>query len=485
MRSLTLVALCVVVVAACGSPSNTPDGGSGGGTAAGGGHAGGGSATGGGSGGGGGAMGGGSSGPHDAGQSCADPIPLTLGMLSPMEHIEVEGKRVFFTITLDAGAFLDIATKCNPGDVSGVLDTAITLYDATGATELASDDDAFPRLSTDSELFYRTQAPQTLCMSVEDYSTWSGGTPMAHPNDTFRLTVSALAPSTVNNPDTEPNDDATSAQTGTIQTVSGGATGAARIYGGLDTMNDVDVYRFTMPSGAAQMQVWLPPNGDKPAPMVSTYGSTMQRFAMKVTTMDGTVVGALSPPPGFPTKMSAAAGIMVTPGTTYLLWIQRALPAGMNDFYASEVDFVTDNPPELEMLGASTNNTLAMAETLTLNAGAPKTKDGFITGRLTPSDVDFFSFTLGAGDSVVLACSSRRDGSGLTAPTFDFVDGAGTSLQSETETDTADVLWDMGGSKPAVVAPDAGTFALKVSATGQDSVNTGNFYRCGLHVTSP
>lgn len=484
MRSLALAA-CLTLVA-CGHPMGTPDGGSGGGSATGGGHTGGGSAMGGGSGGGGtGTGGGGSMMTHDAGQSCADPVPLTLGVISPMEKIDAPNKRVYFSITLDAGAFLDIATKANPANETGVVDTAVTLLDATGMTELASDDDAFPRLSTDSELFYRVQTPQTLCIRVEDFDTWSNnGMSQVADSNIFRLTVSAMSPSMLNNADTETNDTIMGAQTGTMVTASGGATGAAIIYGGLDTANDVDVYKFTMPTGAAQLQVELPPNGDAPAPMVSTYGSTMARFAVKVTKMDGTIVGAITPP-ATASQMSQSIGVEVTPGQPYFVWVQRSLPAGANDFYATQLNFTTDNPPELEMVGASTNDTLPTAETLALTAGGPKQQDGFILGHLTPSDVDYFRFPAGAGDSIVLACSAARDASGLTGTKFELVDGAGTSLQSETETNTADVLWEMGGSKPAVVAPDAGTYALKVSGATQDAMNTGNYYRCGLHLTSP
>ncbi len=71
---------------------------------------------------------------------------------------------------------------------------------------------------------------------------------------------------------------------------------------------------------------------------------------------------------------------------------------------------------------------------------------------------------------------------GWTSPTFALINGAGTTLQTETETALADVDWstDNVASKAPVAVTAAGTYALKVSATGQDATNTGDFYRCGI-----
>jgi hypothetical protein len=73
-------------------------------------------------------------------------------------------------------------------------------------------------------------------------------------------------------------------------------------------------------------------------------------------------------------------------------------------------------------------------------------------------------------------------------PTFAIVDMTSAALQSETEVDTADIIWDpntMFASKAPVTAAATGTYALKVSASGQDAMNKGDYYRCGVHLVTP
>jgi hypothetical protein len=442
-------------------------------------------------------MGGGSGGGTvDAGQpgeTCLNPLPLTLGQISGPQKIDVPGKRLHWAIDAGAGDFLDIATLANPNGISGHVDTVITLLDATGATVIAVDDDAYPRLSTDSELFYRTKTAQRLCIQVEDFSSWEPGeTPGAFPTDLVHVTASVIAAGPQINLDQEPNDALDAGQPGNLKAFSGTATGAfGFLFGGLDTANDVDTYTFTATAGTTQLAMSIPPIGEPVAPGVSTYGSTMRAFTVTVTDPNGVVVGALAPPAGMFDKASRSFGISITAGTTYDVTISRpaTLTAGSNDFYESQLDFETDNPAEMET-GTGMNDTVQTAEALVFstNTGAPKQRDAYVLGHIaTPTDLDFYGFNANQGDTVAIACAAERAGSGLVGATFAITDGSGVVLQSETEVPTADVVWGTGTgySKPEVmISADAG-YAFKVSTTSQDPVNTGNFYRCGVHITSP
>ncbi len=320
-----------------GSAAGGDVGTTGGGSATGGGHSGGG--TGGGT-----ATGGGSG---VMGSSCANPIPLVEGA-EAIGEIDTAGEQVHYAVAVTAGDFLRIATLSNPHDTQGRLDTALTVYDATGANVLATCDDSFPRVSTDTLFYYRVATTQTICVRIEDFSSWHGDPPMAHPGDTYNLTVTPLvATDTGNNFDTEPNDMASSPQVGKLApfTTPGGF---AIVYGTLATATDVDIYRFTAATGAPQLNIEVPPLGDPYAQGVSTYGSTLQRFAAKVTTADGnTVLGQVNlPPVAMLAKTTLAIGVPVTAGTDYLVWFSHptGVTAGANDFYATNVEFLTEQP---------------------------------------------------------------------------------------------------------------------------------------------
>src|SRR5438105_351720 len=86
----------------------------------------------------------------------------------------------------------------------------------------------------------------------------TGGGSRAHTED-IALTVAKLDDAgPANNKDTEPNDAADAGQVGKIR-LAGGANvgGFANAYGGLDTGTDVDVYKFTMPTGVQQFSIDL------------------------------------------------------------------------------------------------------------------------------------------------------------------------------------------------------------------------------------
>lgn len=492
MRSLVMLGAALAVVG-CGTNKPQTDAGimlpTGGGTAVGmgtgGGSGGGSSGTGGGSAATGGGNTGGSGGGSAsvAGTDCAHAIPVPLGTAGVEGVIDVAGKKLFYSFTAQADDALNIATQTTAG-AADPLDTSLTLFDATGATKLASVDDSYPRASTDSDMYHRFKTAGTYCVSVEDYSSWSGGTPAARPDAPFTLTVNQLNPAAMwTNPDTEPNDSAAAAQTGKFFVGTSGSIGV--IYGGLDSATDIDVFKFNIPVTGQTLSVDLAPLGMPSGPGTNGYGSGMGRFAVRVTKMDGTVIGAWATTASSYATTPEAISVPV-PAEDVLVYVERpsgAVPTA-NDFYFARVDLFEDNTPEAS---DASNNDMSTPEALTVNVDAedPKIKNAYLVGHIGSADTDYYSFPVAAGDSVSLLCGALRNGSGLTA-TYELLTTTGTSLQSETETPTQEIYWSTSSfkSKPPVVATVAGTMLFKVVGA-QDATNTANFYRCGIFITSP
>ena len=68
-----------------------------------------------------------------------------MGRISPAGDVD------FYSFTGTAGQWLIVATEANPEDMDGMVDTVVTLFDS-GMNQIAENDDAVPRVSTDSEI---------------------------------------------------------------------------------------------------------------------------------------------------------------------------------------------------------------------------------------------------------------------------------------------------------------------------------------------
>ncbi len=427
------------------------------------------------------------------GSSCANAIAVDLSAETDGD-LNAVGKSIFYSVNVTAGDFLLISasTAATADTVAGaVVDTAISVFDATGAKLLANDDDAFPRYTTDAQFFYRAPATATLCMQVTDFDTWKGDPATLATDSTFKFFAGVISPDAeVVTFDTEPNDTTAAPQIGKLKAATTGVGAYTYLGGVLSSAADVDTYKFTVPTGAKSLNVTVPPIGAPLTKGVSSYGSTMARFTATVKKLDGTIVAELLPPAGQVESMSDSLTAPVDAGDYYLV-IGRptGVTAGANDFYATTIAFGAGNTPEAEAIAAHTNDTLAAAEALTMTADTAnaKLKHGYILAHLPTGDAaDNFSFAVANGDSVAVACGAARNGSGLQGFKMDlFV--AGTSKQSETESATADLAWSSGkgASKAPVVASAAGTAVLQLTSGSASTTNTGRYYLCGVHVTSP
>lgn len=500
MKNKLLVSIVALGLIACGKAPNTPDGGSGGGT---GGSAGGRAGGSGGSGGGGtgGATGGGTGGTGGtggmgggmavAGSSCATPIMQMPTGNTISAFFNTAGKKIHYRVPVTAGDFLSISTSANPADELNI-DPTVSVYNEAGTMLLATIDDAFPRSSTDAQLFYRTPTTGNVCVVVMDFATWAGmGTSTTHAED-IKLRIGKLnSMAMINNEDTGSNDTAAMAQVGKIFPIAMTSGGIANVYGMLESAADVDVYKFTVPATAGTFGVsTMPVNTTSNALGTNSYGSSLSHVNLKITDITGnTVLGQLSIPTNVDEQPDSIS-VPAAPSSEVLLWIERpaGVAAGANDFYAVLVDTFGDNPPETM---DSANNVEATAEPLafTVDTTNVKLRRAFITGTMSSAtDVDIYSLPAGVGDQLSLLCLAHRTGSGLRGATFAIASDGGT-IQEETETQTADVQWFTGtggnGSRPSVTFTDAGTYFFRVKTTSIDTTNTSAFYRCGMSVLSP
>ncbi len=426
------------------------------------------------------------------GSSCANPISVAMATDTP-GVLDAVGKSIFYAVQVTAGDFLVMtaATAATPDTGTKVVDTTIAVFDTAGTKLLANDDDAFPRYATDAQLFYRAATTTTLCVQVTDFDTWKGDMGKVAEDPNFKFSAGILNPSADSVTfDQEPNDTVSAPQSGKLKAFTT-STGAYTLLGGtLSSASDVDVYKFTVPTGAKSMDVTVPPIGAPVTKGKSSYGSSMARFTATVKKADGTIVAELAPPSGQVENMAESLTAPVGTGDYYLV-ISRpsSIAAVDNDFYATTVQFTTGNTPETETIGGHTNDTLAAPEALTMTVDKTnaKLKHGYILAYLPTGDVaDNFSFSVANGDTVAVACGSARNGSGLQSFKAEiFVDG--TSKQSETEVATANLAWSSGtgASKPAVTISAAATAVLQLTAGGVSTTNTGTYYLCGVHVTSP
>ncbi|MFO8072603.1 MAG: hypothetical protein R6V85_12090 [Polyangia bacterium] len=417
---------------------------------------------------------------HD--DSCAEALPIELGDEAGVEGwINSDGDADHYALEVDEGDFIAIFTSANPEDDTEMLDTVVSVYNEDGSTLLATGDDSIPRFSTDTELFYRAAESGTLCLKVEEWSSWAGETPES--DSSWKYVLFALPMDTVNgpNPEAEPNDDLDNAQEMEFYEPTSSSNTYAFPYGVFDPADDVEVFSYTQPAGNVASHFYFMPigPGGSGADAAEGHGSTAEPGLVQLSDGSGNVIASLDASLG-----SSDMSVPLPAGAEVALWLQRpdGATAGANDFYViRQLNTDTDNPAEQEA-GDNSNDTLATAETITISDGS-----GFILGEIDPAgDVDYFAFDVGSADTLSVACGAARSGSGLESARFAIHDDADNELQFEVESDAADIWWSdyEGASKPALtVSPDQ-TYYLRVSAGGQDPQVSSTFYRCGLHPTS-
>lgn len=400
----------------------------------------------------------------DGNDSFAEAVPVTLGAATAaMGTIGIVEDKDYFSFEAMADQWIIITTTANADDNDMLVDTVITLYDST-MTQVAENDDAVPRISTDSEIIFHAVEAGTYYVMVQEFSDWENMMPEAHPMDTYELDVAAVnIAATGVTEDPETGNDAASAAPLEFFTGGGGL-----LVGKFEAATDVDVYTLTttMPQ---IFQATFAPSFD------TGYGSTTPPRSAWVTEMDGTTTIARISDLTMLNEVSPSLGI-----GTYLLWIDRAGGAvGTNDFYVTKVSLGMENLPEEQ---EATNGVLTTPELIPLTAPAGSTglRNGFVIAQLSPTDTDYFAVDVLAGEQVAAACGAETSGSGLRGLSIALLDSTGTSLATATET-TA----DNGALIPATTVTAPGTYIFRLTATGQDPVVMSSWVRCGFRAVIP
>ena len=383
------------------------------------------------------------------------------GILNPA------GDHDYFSFVATAGDWVWVYTTANAEDDPDMVDTVITIYDAT-MNQIAENDDAQPRRDTDSEVILHIPTDGTYYVDVQEWSSWAPESTGAEagPDFAYELVVQPLeAPTARLVEDAETGDDAASATALAFEMNVGFVLGTLR------DVDDVDVFSFTVPGTDPQLfGVDIMPDG------VDGYGSTSSTGNVWVTNVAGdTIIARIDTTD----EDFDALSVAVDPGD-YLLWVEHAGgTAGANDYYSLKARMAADNPPEMNDVA---NNDATGAEALMMMALDAGGRAGFILATLPmDDDVDYFSFDVMAGETVSVACGSATGGSGVIGLTAAVFTSADTPAMLSTGTEVAPeplFIEDAGITTP-------GTYLLRLSKTGQDADVTGDWVRCAVRAGVP
>ena len=402
----------------------------------------------------------------DGNDSFAEAEDLAFGaMMGSPGAIDEPEDHDFFQFDGTAGQWVSISTEANPDDDPEMIDTVITLYDSS-MTRIAENDDAVPRVSTDSEIITRLPADGTYYVEVQEFSDWYDD-PMlpAEGDPSFEYTlilfeISGDAPAVTL--DAEGGDDLASAQALKFSMDFG------LLIGTFEDDTDVDVFSFSVAMTTGLLSIDLMPDSDL------GYGSTTPAGRVWVTDSTGSTIIA---------RVDQSAGYQsISPSLPmgdYLLWVSHpGGGAGTNDFYVAKVIQGMENPPEVT---PDDNDTIATADTIsqTMVEGTMQRSGFLLTHLSSPTDVDYYSFTVMGTEQVTLVCGSGSEGAGVTGLLAEIVDASDTVIAMETE------MPPDGIALEDVMVSAEGTYYLKLTKTGQDAEVTGDFVRCGVHVAPP
>jgi hypothetical protein len=361
------------------------------------------------------------------------------GAIDPIDDID------YYRIEFTEATWVVFDIAANPMNMSGMIDTVITLYDSQ-MRQVAENDDGF-YIGRDSELIYHVPAAGAYYVRVQEYSTWAqlmtrNGGP------TFTYQLIAFVPGGANvTVDPETGDDVASA------VMFNQRSGFGVIVGTFRDAGDTDVYRIAI-TGAdpTRMKIDVMPTGEDAFGLVSVTdveGSTVSASATFTQGYD-----AIEPP--------------AESGREYMLHVRH--PGGAttaNDFYVIKVIMYAEYDPET---AEGMNDTLAGAEVVTFEQSAPRR--AFVLARLPDGDVDHFAFELVQGETLDLTCWAGAVGSGIVELTAEVLTSTGALIQRGIEAPPSELAME-----PMV---DPGRVHLKLSKSSQDPTNAGDWVRCRI-----
>jgi hypothetical protein len=404
--------------------------------------------------------------------------------------------KVYYKLTLAASDRMIVTTATNAINTTdgSVTDTVVTLY-TPDKQPFAQDDDGWPRSSTDSQLFTQVGAAGVYFITVEDCNSHSqsGCYPSTGVKD-FAYTLHVLHTSKVTTPEVTAsgtNDGQIANADGiTYKVPAGGTAGQYGLYtldGGFAAAGGTHVYGFKPPTatldagGREHAEFFVQPIG-----AANGNGSTSNIKAW-VTAANGTTVLGSADEANHKDGDNATNGpldlsVPVTPGTQYYLFVKSdaATSTPATDFYFAvhfAGQFFYGTAEKEGPTGLAMNDTSLTAEKLTTPSSATA-GSFFADGNIaSAADVDWYEVDPPTGDTkVTLDCAGARAGSGVTGLKATLYAADGTTMIAQLAPETANADSTSMGTVPAATAKAF----VKVQASGQDTTNTGTYYRCDV-----
>jgi hypothetical protein len=403
----------------------------------------------------------------------------------------------FYKFDANAGeAWLIQATSLPQGmDNDGsFIDTYIELYDSSKKL-IATNDDRYPRSSTDSEIVTVLPSTGTYYVKLQDWCASPAKDAQACTSDYFTKITDAggtaygigaakldfTMPGNVQ--EVEPNDDNTKASPiAFAATTTVGQYYLTVINGKLPMSSDADWYSFKVPSdlavtaGSRANVGFLFPWGGTTA----GNGSNIKVGKVEVVDKSTMLVVAAFDMSGEKENPFDRADLRVpvTKGGDYFLKVTHggAEADGQGDFYFVYETLGEGNPVEAQEVA---NNTALTAEVLTKASGTNGSY--FVEGNiLTPADQDHFKIATGGQPTISVACSSLRAGSGVGGFKVSILKGSDTTTVIPNGTATEDATKNLFIDHVAIPAGET-NLIIKLEGASQDTTNTGTQYLCGFH----
>jgi hypothetical protein len=421
-------------------------------------------------------------------------IPVEFDAQSPsLASLETTGDTDYFSFEGSKGQVVMIILQAQetPYD-KNTIDTVLTLYDAN-LTQIALNDDPFPRDTNDSTLLTILPEDGTYYATVEECWTWAGkkglGAVCGDPKDkavvdyaVYLLNIDSAEASNTLDAETG-NTAADATPVGYTKNENTGNYYLTLIYGLFASSEDMDVFSFTLPELPVQAPArivgyfsiypaGIEGNGSTTS-VGNAYITTAADPATKIAYINGVDGGSLDVP--LPT------------GEDYLLFLQH--PGGLfgnNDFYVINHRGGPSNPV-VDTEADPSNNDAAGAGYLAPSPKADGSVGYFVDGNLSAAvapalfDEDWVKFDVPTDDSDVIsvACGAENSGSGLRGLKVQLYRANGTDkIVGGAAVETAKEGLFV---KQATVPKGDDLMYMHITADSQAADVTSDFYRCGVH----
>jgi Bacterial pre-peptidase C-terminal domain len=434
---------------------------------------------------------------HDFGTAVA--IELNTAKRTAGTLVDVDKTKDFYRFQGKSGERITLIVRAQDlamtnGSDPRVVDTVVTVFDAN-KTQLAQNDDVFPRDSTDSQLFTVLPTDGIYYVAIEGCASAFPGA-----NCGNSLTVTTLdydllvldtdkvtVPEAFEKP--EPNNDAATATQVPYKVVSGTNYGFYFVDGAFKDATDVDAFDLKIPANVStalnqrpHAHFWLQPIGSDNG----TGAAANARLQLFDIANPGTPIAEVN-------QSNYGAGgangpaefsVPVLAGHEYTLLVSNASATATptKDYYFLQ-HYAGSYWLEVAEASPDANDDLMKPEALKLlNTNDPG--HYFVDGDLSSdTDVDYFSMDIpSTAKLIAMECAAQRLGSGLRKPKWTLLKTDGSKISADSElTESATVDGNIGYTTDIKLPTGTTKVLLKVESTSpRDPKVTGTYYRCRI-----